>query len=190
VPGSCHQTTSGYRICSAEGWLRRSQRRCVTRNLCPSRCRPHGPQHLIASTVSLLLHDDDTCRHTIARSDDDDNGDNGDNGDNSDDRADDTKTRTATNSSFSSSLVCAMTPKCPVSVQDDFGPIVRGCGLNFDFTLLFEESILFILPLLAASILAILEVVRRYNHQTLFRGGVLLSLKLVSLRPGCSSALS
>ncbi|PTB37966.1 hypothetical protein M441DRAFT_60292 [Trichoderma asperellum CBS 433.97] len=67
---------------------------------------------------------------------------------------------------------------CPVSVQDDFGPIVRGCGSDFDFTLLFEESILFIGPMLLASVLAILELARRYNHQTLFRGGILLSLKL------------
>ncbi|KAL6894904.1 P-loop containing nucleoside triphosphate hydrolase protein [Trichoderma evansii] len=66
----------------------------------------------------------------------------------------------------------------PVSVQDDFGPIVRGCGSDFDFTLLFEESILFIGPILLASVLAILELARRYNHQTLFRGGILLSLKL------------
>jgi ATP-binding cassette subfamily C (CFTR/MRP) protein 1 len=68
---------------------------------------------------------------------------------------------------------------CPVSVQDDIGPIVDGCGSDFDFTLLFEESILFILPLGLASVLAILELARRYNRQTLFKGGLLLPLKLV-----------
>lgn len=67
-----------------------------------------------------------------------------------------------------------------MSMQDDFGPVVRGCGSDFDFTLLFEESILFISPLVLASVLAILEVARRYNRETLFKGGVLLSLKLVS----------
>lgn len=74
---------------------------------------------------------------------------------------------------------------CPVSVQDDFGPVVRGCGSDFDFTLLFEESILFISPLVLASVLAILEVARRYNRETLFKGGILLSLKLVSSLPNC-----
>ncbi|KAH6719181.1 P-loop containing nucleoside triphosphate hydrolase protein [Leptodontidium sp. MPI-SDFR-AT-0119] len=69
---------------------------------------------------------------------------------------------------------------CPVSVQDVFGPVVDGCGSDFDFTLLFEESILFILPLIITTILAILELARRYNHQALYRGGILLALKLVS----------
>lgn len=68
---------------------------------------------------------------------------------------------------------------CPVSVQDVFGPVVDGCGSDFDFTLLFEESILFILPLIITTILAILELARRYNHQALYRGGILLALKLV-----------
>lgn len=73
---------------------------------------------------------------------------------------------------------------CPVSVQDEFGPIVKGCGSDFDFTLLFEESILFISPLCLASVLATLEIARRYDRQTLFRGGVLLPLKLV--RSSCT----
>ncbi|KAL3426496.1 hypothetical protein PVAG01_00005 [Phlyctema vagabunda] len=69
---------------------------------------------------------------------------------------------------------------CPVRVQDTFGPVVDGCGSDFDFTLLFEESILFILPVSLASVLAILELAYRYHRQTLFRGGLLLPLKLIA----------
>jgi ATP-binding cassette subfamily C (CFTR/MRP) protein 1 len=68
---------------------------------------------------------------------------------------------------------------CPVSVQDNVGPIVDGCGSDFDFTLLFEEGVLFILPLGLASCLAILELARRCSRQALFKGGILLPLKLV-----------
>lgn len=32
-------------------------------------------------------------------------------------------------------------------VEDEFRLIVNRCGTNFDFTLLFEESVLFVLPL-------------------------------------------
>ena len=68
---------------------------------------------------------------------------------------------------------------CPVTVQDEFGPVVNGCGSDFDFTLLFEESILFILPLCLSSVLAILELARRYHRQILFKGGILLPTKNV-----------
>lgn len=72
-----------------------------------------------------------------------------------------------------------MSLNCPVSVQDKFGPVVDGCGSDFDFTLLFEETILFILPVVLASVLAILELARRYDRQTLFKGGLVLALKHV-----------
>lgn len=68
---------------------------------------------------------------------------------------------------------------CSVRVQDVFGPIVDGCGSNFDFTLLFEETILFILPLGLATALQVVELARRYNRKSLFKGGIRLPLKLV-----------
>jgi ATP-binding cassette subfamily C (CFTR/MRP) protein 1 len=51
---------------------------------------------------------------------------------------------------------------CSIDVEDVFGPVVTSsCVRGFDFTLLFEESILTILPLGIASTspLFVLEVV-------------------------------
>jgi hypothetical protein len=40
---------------------------------------------------------------------------------------------------------------CSMATDDDFGPVVKSCLRSFDFTLLFEESALTILPLGIAS---------------------------------------
>lgn len=51
---------------------------------------------------------------------------------------------------------------CSIVVEDNFGPIVAGtCLGGFDFTLLFEEAILTILPLGIASELPLLS---KYAH--------------------------
>ncbi len=45
-----------------------------------------------------------------------------------------------------------MTLSCPVSADNVFGPAVAApCRAGFDFTLLFEETVLTILPLSLAS---------------------------------------
>lgn len=72
-------------------------------------------------------------------------------------------------------------PNCLLSSEDIFKPIVEGCGLNFDFTLLFEETILCILPACLAAILAILRIVQLRSKGALFKGGFILPLKLVRL---------
>lgn len=68
---------------------------------------------------------------------------------------------------------------CLLSVEDQFGPIVTGCGTDFDFTLLFEEAILFILPLCVASVLAISRIAFLWTQPAIVRHGFLLPLKLV-----------
>ncbi|KAL3470131.1 putative ABC transporter [Aspergillus californicus] len=69
-------------------------------------------------------------------------------------------------------------PQCRIQVQDVFGPQVTDCHDNFDFTLLFEESILYLAPLLIALSAALLRLWRLRSAQTaLKREGVLFLLK-------------
>jgi hypothetical protein len=74
-----------------------------------------------------------------------------------------------------------MRPDCLLSVEDEFGPIVDGCGSNFDFTLLFEETVLSILPLCITIGLAILRVLQLWRQRVIVNSGFLLPYKLVRL---------
>jgi hypothetical protein len=69
---------------------------------------------------------------------------------------------------------------CSVAVEDRFGPIVNGCRSNFDFTLLFEETILFIGPLCLAWALAGCRVLQLWPRRASIRSGPLLPSKFVS----------
>ncbi|KAI1033937.1 hypothetical protein LB503_010963 [Fusarium chuoi] len=71
-------------------------------------------------------------------------------------------------------------PNCLLHVEDTFGPVVKGCGSNFDFTLLFEETILCILPLCVAICLAVFRVTRLWNKPVIFKGCFILPLKLIA----------
>ncbi|KAF2158355.1 hypothetical protein M409DRAFT_38304 [Zasmidium cellare ATCC 36951] len=62
-----------------------------------------------------------------------------------------------------------MRGECSRAEEDVFGPVVQGCLDNFDFTLLFEETVLFVLP---ASCLLLLAVVWRIP--VLIRAGVVV----------------
>lgn len=70
-------------------------------------------------------------------------------------------------------------PNCLLHVEDTFGPVVKGCGSNFDFTLLFEETILCILPLCVAICLAVFRITRLWTKPVIFKGCFILPLKLV-----------
>lgn len=48
-----------------------------------------------------------------------------------------------------------MRDKCARADEDVFGPVVHGCLDDFDFTLLFEETILFVLPASCLFLLAL-----------------------------------
>ncbi|PNP84224.1 hypothetical protein FNYG_02912 [Fusarium nygamai] len=71
-------------------------------------------------------------------------------------------------------------PNCLLHVEDTFGPVVKGCGSNFDFTLLFEETILCILPLCVAISLAVFRVTRLWRKPVIFKGCFILPLKLIA----------
>lgn len=64
---------------------------------------------------------------------------------------------------------CAMHLNCRMSIRDDSGSVVRDFGSVFEFTLLFEKSILFISPRLLTSGLAVSDDARRCTHETFFK---------------------
>jgi ATP-binding cassette subfamily C (CFTR/MRP) protein 1 len=79
-------------------------------------------------------------------------------------------------SSFRPILERSISMSCDISVEDRFGPQVKGCLGDFDFTLLFEETILSItLVALALSILwgriwHLLKQPRKVNGGRLLQG--------------------
>lgn len=70
---------------------------------------------------------------------------------------------------------------CPIKVQNVFGPQVKGCNGDFDFTLLFEESFLAI-PLMAAVILVAVPRIRYLSRGSIkVNGGLHHHIKLVRI---------
>ncbi|OBT74156.1 hypothetical protein VF21_06257 [Pseudogymnoascus sp. 05NY08] len=73
-----------------------------------------------------------------------------------------------------------MSDSCSIAVEDTFGPIVAWpCLGGFDFTLLFEEAILTILPLGIASIWALLRIRVLRQQTSKVRSSWLLPLKMI-----------
>ncbi|KAL4884486.1 putative ABC transporter [Aspergillus karnatakaensis] len=71
-------------------------------------------------------------------------------------------------------------PQCHIRVQDTFGPQVSGCYEDFDFTLLFEESILYLPAVLTASAISAWRLWRLRSVENLLkRAGVPSILKLL-----------
>ncbi|OBT64152.1 hypothetical protein VE03_06254 [Pseudogymnoascus sp. 23342-1-I1] len=71
---------------------------------------------------------------------------------------------------------------CSIAVEDNFGPIVAGlCLGGFDFTLLFEEAILTILPLGIAGIWALLRIRVLLQQTSKVQSSWLLPLKMLLL---------
>jgi len=69
---------------------------------------------------------------------------------------------------------------CSIAVEDVFGPTVEGCQNGFDFTLLFEESIMTIGPLVLVLVVLVvprIAILRRKKKKV--RRGLLCFLKLV-----------
>ena len=69
---------------------------------------------------------------------------------------------------------------CPV-LDDSFGPYAEHCRGGFDFTLLFQESILSILPLVLLLGIAPLRIVYLVRRSNKVGKGFILPTKLVSL---------
>jgi ATP-binding cassette subfamily C (CFTR/MRP) protein 1 len=79
-----------------------------------------------------------------------------------------------------------MATSSPIScsnIDDSFGPHAVTCRDGFDFTLLFEESILSILPLSLILIVTPFRLSYLFKRQTKVVWSPLLPLKLVSARP-------
>ena len=70
---------------------------------------------------------------------------------------------------------------CQSSAEDAFGPSVEGCFGGFDFTLLFEESILTIAPLAIFLLVLPFRLMYLYKRKKVARGGLLYITKLVSI---------
>lgn len=72
------------------------------------------------------------------------------------------------------------TSVCSSHPDDVFGPVVAECARAFDFTLLFEESILSILPSAILILLSPVRLLSLRKKQHVVGGGALRGAKLVS----------
>jgi hypothetical protein len=61
------------------------------------------------------------------------------------------------------------------------GPVVRGCRNDFDFTLLFGQAFLSLLPSSIFALLAVYRILHLYKKPRKVGGGVFLAVKVVSL---------
>lgn len=68
---------------------------------------------------------------------------------------------------------------CPQAVDDVFGPAVDECARTFDFTLLFEETILSILPSAVFLILGAIRIATLFARKSRVGGVILRTVKLV-----------
>lgn len=68
---------------------------------------------------------------------------------------------------------------CSITVENSFGPQVDGCLGGFDFTLLFEETILSILPTALVLLFLPVRIVHLFRSDRKVYEGLLHNLKLV-----------
>lgn len=69
---------------------------------------------------------------------------------------------------------------CPRAVDNSFGPVVSGCRNNFDFTLLFEQSVLTFIPAALLLLVAPLRLLQLHKSDVKTRPASISQLKLVS----------
>ena len=69
---------------------------------------------------------------------------------------------------------------CSIQVENVWGPQVHGCGTDFDLTLLFQEAILYILPLVVAIALAVWRILQLARREAVVASPLLHGVKLVS----------
>lgn len=70
--------------------------------------------------------------------------------------------------------------ECSIDSDRVFGPAVQGCRSDFDFTLLFQDTILSILPSSVLLILASTKLIALIHRPAVARLGWLYHSKLVS----------
>ena len=66
-------------------------------------------------------------------------------------------------------------------IDNSWGPYAKDCRGGFDFTLLFEESVLTLLPLCLLLLVAPFRLAYLFNKQVKVARSVLLLVKLVSV---------
>ncbi|KAF3903564.1 hypothetical protein AA313_de0202454 [Arthrobotrys entomopaga] len=69
---------------------------------------------------------------------------------------------------------------CPIDIDAAFGPFVKGCRDDFDFTLAFEEYFFAAAPSLLGLVLTVVRIAALKGRKDVVRTGSLLTLKLVS----------
>ena len=77
--------------------------------------------------------------------------------------------------------MASVIPQCAIATQDHFGPANNNCYGGFDFTLLFEETILCIAPLSLVLLGLPFRIYRLSRAEPKVGLGWLHRLKLVSL---------
>ena len=68
---------------------------------------------------------------------------------------------------------------CSIQVENVWGPQVHGCGTDFDLTLLFQEAILYILPLAIAIVWAVWRILQLAKREIVIASPLLHGVKLV-----------
>ena len=76
-------------------------------------------------------------------------------------------------------------PPCSIQAENVWGPQVHGCGTDFDLTLLFQEVVLFIVPLRIDILLALWRISHLARRQINIASPWLHGLKLVSQSSHC-----
>jgi len=79
-----------------------------------------------------------------------------------------------------SNLLDPGTAPCLPTADDVFGPVVSGCRQDFDFTLLFEQSILTLVPAALLLLVAPLRLLQLYKANAKTRPALVGQIKLVS----------
>lgn len=70
-------------------------------------------------------------------------------------------------------------PVCSIAAENSFGPQVVGCLGGFDFTLLFEETIMSILPMSLVLLFLPVRIAHLFKSERKVNEGLLHNLKLV-----------
>ncbi len=69
---------------------------------------------------------------------------------------------------------------CPAAADQAFGPAIRGCRSQFDFTLFFEETILTLLPCIVFMVLAVFRIIALLREAPVTKTDWAVTAKTVS----------
>ncbi|KAF3913539.1 hypothetical protein ABW20_dc0103218 [Dactylellina cionopaga] len=78
-------------------------------------------------------------------------------------------------------------PSCPAAADASFGPVIKGCRDDFDFTFTFEQYIFVIAPSAVGLVLGAIRIGVLKGRKDVVRGGTLRLVKLVSVAAGSAA---